>query len=156
MEEILVQNWNSIVKRGDLVYHLGDFAFTENEQEIKILLGRLNGSKHLIVGNHDRNAVIDSKCWVTARAYKRIKWSKTTIVLFHYPIKSWHGMQKGAYHLHGHCHGNIAQTGKSLDVGVDCWDYRPINFDEVSSILNTRSVDTFDKSIPKCTLDYQI
>ena len=52
--------------------------------------------------------------------YKEIKLADKSVVLFHYPISSWHKQGYGALHLHGHCHGNHADSkGKMLDVGLD-------------------------------------
>lgn len=50
MDEAMVERWNAVVKPQDTVYHLGDVAIPR--QSLKIL-GRLNGRKALIRGNHD-------------------------------------------------------------------------------------------------------
>ena len=48
----MIENWNSVVKKGDYVYHLGDVFFGSKET-FPALWNRLNGSKRLIIGNHD-------------------------------------------------------------------------------------------------------
>ena len=58
MNEALVNNWNSVVKPEDHVYHLGDFCFGNVEKWNWCLEpGRLNGHIHLILGNHDPDRV---------------------------------------------------------------------------------------------------
>lgn len=52
MNEYIVNKWNSIVRKDDIVYHLGDVGFGSTD-ELKELVGRLNGTKILIRGNHD-------------------------------------------------------------------------------------------------------
>ena len=52
MNELLADNWNSVVKPGDIVYHLGD-VFMGDKEKFKAFWPRLNGKKRLIVGNHD-------------------------------------------------------------------------------------------------------
>ena len=52
MNEYIIQKWNSVVKKDDTVYHLGDVGFG-SLQEVKSLVERLNGTKILIKGNHD-------------------------------------------------------------------------------------------------------
>ena len=47
-----MNKWNSIVRKDDIVYHLGDVGFGSTD-ELKELVGRLNGTKILIRGNHD-------------------------------------------------------------------------------------------------------
>ena len=51
MNSSLVESWNKRVKNGDRVYILGDlfYRFSAYEQ----ILEKLNGEKHLILGNHD-------------------------------------------------------------------------------------------------------
>lgn len=53
MNEIIVHHWNALVRPDDTVYHLGDVALGPIEDSLKYI-GRLNGYKILIVGNHDR------------------------------------------------------------------------------------------------------
>ena len=52
MNEYIIQKWNSVVKKDDTVYHLGDVGFG-SLQEVKNLVERLNGTKILLRGNHD-------------------------------------------------------------------------------------------------------
>jgi calcineurin-like phosphoesterase family protein len=35
--------------------------------------------------------------------------------------------------------------GKSMDVGVDCWDYKPISYTEVERVLSKRNISEVDK-----------
>ena len=53
--DLLVDNWNARVKKGDLVLHLGDVYFGDGLKYAK----KLNGAKRLIIGNNDigKNAV---------------------------------------------------------------------------------------------------
>ena len=51
MDEGLIQNWNRVVGKDDLVFNLGDFAFATNGRW-KELLSQLNGHHYLILGNH--------------------------------------------------------------------------------------------------------
>ncbi|WP_084205698.1 metallophosphoesterase family protein [Thiomicrorhabdus chilensis] len=48
-DEFLVSNWNSVVKEGELVIHLGDFSSKKGLD----ILNRLNGRIILLLGNHD-------------------------------------------------------------------------------------------------------
>jgi len=52
----------------------------------------------------------------------------------HYPIASWHDMNKDVIHLHGHVHLpyhlRLAE-GKAMDVGVDGNGLEPISMDQV-------------------------
>lgn len=149
MHEVLIHNWNERVTRGDMVYHLGDFALTWKKQAdkemVEGLLKRLNGCKHLICGNHDRDAVKKANGWANVSDYESKTIHGQRIVMFHYAIRSWHGMHRGAWHLFGHSHGSlVGAVGKCMDVGVDCRGYRPIEFAEVQAAMEQRETVAVD------------
>ena len=54
MNEVMIKNWNSVVKPEDTIYHLGDFALT-SAKRCEYFINRLNGYKILILGNHDKS-----------------------------------------------------------------------------------------------------
>jgi len=53
MNEILVANWNSVVSPDDEAWILGDIALGPIMESLEYI-GRLNGTKHMVWGNHDR------------------------------------------------------------------------------------------------------
>lgn len=137
MEETMIKNWNSIVQKGDIIYHLGDFSWSNEQGRIDRILRRLNGEKFLISGNHDSKAVIRSQHWSRVWSYREIKIEGQKIILFHYPMREWNGSWRGAWALHGHCHGNLADDpySKTIDIGVDCHNFMPISFEQVKVIM---------------------
>ena len=50
-DEAIIQNWNSVVREDDTVFHLGDVTFSNDEKVILNILDRLNGNIILINGN---------------------------------------------------------------------------------------------------------
>jgi len=50
MDEAMVKSWNERVKPTDKIYHLGDAVINRKASKT---LGRLNGDKVSIRGNHD-------------------------------------------------------------------------------------------------------
>lgn len=123
-DQWLTDKWNSQVKPGDLVYHLGDFSFAKNYSDIARTVEQLNGTKIFLKGNHDDRKNFDwlgrdnlIAAWYD---YKEIKIAGNSVVLFHFPIGSWHKQGHGSWHLHGHSHGNYNHSrGKMFDVGID-------------------------------------
>jgi len=68
MNSELVERWNARVGTEDTVYVLGDFAMGRIAETLPIV-GKLNGRKILIPGNHDR-------CWAgEKRAHRRQEWT---------------------------------------------------------------------------------
>ena len=56
MNDMLVENWNSVVTDDDTVFHLGDFALGGSAVWSNVL-SRLKGKIYLILGNHDRKNI---------------------------------------------------------------------------------------------------
>lgn len=147
MNEVLIKNWNSKVGPSDTVYHLGDFCWNQNSKQIKQLLGKLNGVKYLIYGNHDRLMPNEkSNSWMEIVPYKELHVNNRQIVLCHYPMAEWHGAFRGSIHLHGHVHGTFDYSQHNFphhnhyiyDVGVDSNNYSPISLEEIFNKLGVK------------------
>lgn len=136
MDEALIAFWNARVKPNDTVWHLGDFGFYKTYDELNAVFSRLNGNKYLIVGNHDYGNT-KRLFWEKVSPIEELKFGKQTLVLFHYPMTAWHRSYHGSHHLYGHVHGGLVGTDQCLDVGVDCWNYAPINYEEIKGRLKT-------------------
>lgn len=134
MDEALIANWNARVGPRDHVWHLGDFAFCGGGRAAAYL-ERLNGIKHLVWGNHDSKQVRRLPHWESSEPYTEISVDGLRIVLFHYALRVWNKSHHGSLHLYGHSHGNLPGTRQSCDVGVDCWDYRPVSLEEILARL---------------------
>ena len=131
----LVAYWNEAVSADDDVWHLGDFALAKKPERIAELLGRLQGRKHLIVGNNDSEATIRAPAWTSVQHYAEMTVEGTALVLCHYPFRTWNRMGRGVVDLHGHSHGKLKPMTRQYDVGVDAWDFRPVT---LSTILGRR------------------
>lgn len=90
----------------------------------------------------------------------------TSVVFCHYALRVWNKAHHGAIHLYGHSHNMLPEENNlSFDIGVDAiaarfavnmspkivdapvsfkvlnpQDYRPLSFDEVLAIMNTKSI----------------
>jgi calcineurin-like phosphoesterase family protein len=119
MNEQMIDIWNKTVGKNDTVYTLGDFSFGKTDETIEIVK-RLNGHKHLILGNHDHWINDEAKShFASVNQYKKIKVNGQRVILFHYPIVEFENMHHGAYHFYGHVHGNYQHPGRAIDVGID-------------------------------------
>lgn len=156
MNESLIEGWNSVVQKSDIVYHLGDFAFM-HAGRVENILNRLNGLKVLLYGNHDKvlrkEPGIVKRCFINACEYLEIKIPDLSvkrgcqdIILSHYPMITWNKAHHGSFMLHGHCHGSLRYpfVGKILDVGVDVHSYKPISYEQVKKILTPRKITALD------------
>jgi calcineurin-like phosphoesterase family protein len=136
MNESLIENWNSVVKPGDRVYHLGDFSWCDP----KPIFDRLNGQKYLILGNHDDLKQHEKCGWTWIKNAFDLKHDGETIILYHYGQRVWNKMHYNSWMLYGHSHGKLPPYGKSFDVGVDCWNYFPISFEQVRETMSKQEI----------------
>lgn len=87
-DEIIIQNWNSVVNKDDIVYCLGDIMLNDNIGGME-KLSRLNGIIRLVRGNHDsdvRWVLYGSLSNVEPLGWaERIKVGKQLFYLSHYP-----------------------------------------------------------------------
>jgi calcineurin-like phosphoesterase family protein len=125
-DEALVARWNAVVAPDDEVWHLGDFALGPPPDAIAALLARLNGRKHLMIGNNDGPATLAATGWASVQHYAEMVVDDTPLVLCHYPFRTWNRMGSGVIDLHGHSHGRLRPAPRQYDVGVDVWDFAPV------------------------------
>lgn len=98
LDELMIENWNKVVKPTDKVYHLGDVFYKSGNPDS--IAQRLNGDKVLILGNHDRR---ETKWYLKYfRDVRGTHHIDGNYLLSHFPI---HPDSKGRFvrNLHGHC-----------------------------------------------------
>ncbi len=57
MNKDIIRKWNNVVPADGIVFHLGDVSLTARDNSLLGLLNGLNGTKHLIIGNHEKDAM---------------------------------------------------------------------------------------------------
>ena len=150
MNEAIVQRWNETVGPEDHTFILGDVSMGDVSRAPGSIQ-RLNGTKTLILGNHDRSLMkIEGIRDLFHGVYDYLVYSHSKqdhFVMFHYPIASWDGKNhgSGSFHLHGHLHGAPSGIkGRAMDVGMDCNDLRPFSLDAVAEKLRNVPKPEYD------------
>lgn len=149
MNAKLVDNWNSVVGPDDEVWVLGDVAMGSIDHSLALVV-RLNGTKTLVTGNHDRcwsAAGPKAQRWLEvyqAAGFSTILHGAVAINFNNQPALACHFPYVGDSHnedrfttlrpqdsgltlLHGHVHEQWQVEGRQINVGVDVWDYRPVS-----------------------------
>jgi hypothetical protein len=157
MNDTIVNNINEVVGQDDILIHLGDWSFGGFES-VKEFRDRIVCQNiYLAYGNHDHHIEnnrqgiqgIFTKTFqyevlqVSKPTFKTIAGWKHEFVIDHYPLASWHDMNRGRFHLFGHVHlpeNKKLMGGRSMDVGMDGNNMMPYNVTEIVRTLSGRPV----------------
>jgi len=140
MNEDIISRWNNIVTDKDRVFVLGD-VFLCPIEEAKEYIGRLNGYKILIKGNHDLGKKIMLQSgfdeFYTSLDYEMPDGRKA--LLNHYPLPDCIIDDKYDLLIHGHIHVSESVRGKKINVSCDIWDYSPIPIETLQDLHTDNS-----------------
>lgn len=146
-DEFLIDQWNSVTNKRDMVWMLGDI--TMHKKTNYHLLDRLNGQKKIIMGNHDRvqdSAALLSKNSVLGIAgVVKIKVGDTKAFLSHVPVHPMEFNYGVGLNIHGHLHngrvfideqdreGYITEKidPRYICVSAERIDFKPKTFEEL-------------------------
>jgi calcineurin-like phosphoesterase family protein len=144
MNELLIRNWNNAVDPDDDVWHLGDFAMG-NQQEIPQIVSRLNGRIHLCRGNHDKWDLIEKMgCFASLQDVAMFKVGPEFVFVSHYGHRVWNGSHKGTLHFYGHSHNSLPPVHRSIDVGVDVFNFTPVTISQIKQRLDSLGLLNMD------------
>ena len=165
-DAILIKRWNEQSSNSTIFFHLGDFIFGLNTIErIEHILKNVNfKTLYLMPGNHcsgwkqrfemqpsNRWSLEGNKTVYFVPNYLEVYVNEQPIVLSHFPLASWNAQSKGAWMLHGHCHGNIYKSPigpllyatKIYDVGIEnC--AKPICYKNLKTFFSDKPNITYD------------
>lgn len=142
MDEFMIRAWNERVRPNDKVYHLGDVVINRKFLHV---LGRLNGDKVLIRGNHDIFKLEDyTRYFRDIRGYHVMNG----MILSHVPVHL-ESLGRFGTNIHGHLHANRVRRAREIDaktgdvlyskeidpryhcVCVEHTDFAPVLFEDV-------------------------
>ena len=133
-DNALICHWNSRVMPEDTVYVVGDFVMGQKEN-IDKFIPRLNGTIHLIRGNHDgknrdeyyeRNGV--DICEIDS-----VKYEDVTFIMLHEKPEYMQGDEHTII-LYGHIHDEAPkglQSDWTYHVGCDTNNLTPVGLHEI-------------------------
>jgi calcineurin-like phosphoesterase family protein len=147
MDSVIINNINSKVGQDDTLIHLGDVAFGGFDKLEQFLDRLICKNIYLVLGNHDHhiknNRSFIKDRFMVVKNYMEVNIEGEDFVLCHYPLQSWHGLNKGVIHLHGHVHlsaQNKWGNGKRLDVGMDGNNMHPYKITEIVHMMDRREI----------------
>jgi len=115
MNERMIEQWNSVVRKKDETVILGDLS-VEKGPKTNEILKRLNGKKYLVIGNHDKflkDKEFDTSLLKWYGPYLELRDENRKVILSHYPIFCYNGQYNFSkagnaktYMLYGHVHNS--------------------------------------------------
>ena len=124
-DEALVDRWNRVVNKRDTVWHLGDVCFGWDSFRH---LGRLNGTKKLVLGNHDTCPTA-----LYLEHFNKVFGAAQVAgcILTHIPV---HESQFGRYRLniHGQLHSRKLADPRYVCVSAEHNNLTPVSLDVVA------------------------
>lgn len=158
-DEIIIENWNKVVKPEDIVFLLGDTMLNNNDKGIECL-NKLNGFIWFIRGNHDSGERIyriyhecpyirfleggsENFCAVAAVE----KFHGYNVYLSHYPtytsyIENMAPLKNHLLNFHGHTHSKdkfYQDIPFMYNVALDAHNNAPVSFDEIISDIEAKA-----------------
>lgn len=134
MNAVLIENYNAVIQDRDAVcYWLGDVMYSATKEKVSKLLGKMNGRKYLILGNHDRN---HTETWWRDCGFEKVftypqYHPETKIFLSHEPLEEFNLDKLGSdiVNVHGHIHNNgydFKNHKNYINVSVEETGYKPV------------------------------
>lgn len=126
-DEYICDMWQQTVTKRDSVYVLGDACFTEEAVD---LVGKLNGTKLLIAGNHD-----DLPASSYLRVFRNVRGlqKRKGIWLSHAPIHP--DELRGCSNIHGHIHEHVIDDCRYFNACCEQVNYTPQDLSVVKQVL---------------------
>ena len=140
MDAEIIQRWNTRISEQDAVFVLGDI--TMNGEAFYQYIDQLCGRVYILPGNHDWRWLKGFEAQGGVEVLAPLvdlqvvdAEGRHDVVLCHYAMRVWNKSHYGAYHFYGHSHGGLDGVGRSVDVGVDVWDYAPVAWETLKYAL---------------------
>lgn len=140
---MIIDNWNSIVNKNDIVYVLGGFGIGDCYD----IVLRLNGEIHFlnsiftdsdrIFMNAIKNGVVNS---VNKRLVNKIFFENNQIitlpefdcVLSYFPLSDWIGKSSDTFCFHGYTNKHLLKEN-NISCKIELWNNSPISIREIKN-----------------------
>ena len=150
MNGAIVERWNEVVKKDDIIYNLGDFAMSDIQLSIPYIKA-LNGNIKWILGNHESEKKVSAICEANPNIQvvgwaDMLKYGKKYFYLSHFPTLTSNTDDSHLWHrvinLHGHTHQktNFLYPDNPFiyHIGVDSHNCYPVSIEEVIADIKNR------------------
>ena len=156
MNAALLKSWNDHIAPDDKVFHLGDFAATD--EALEEFAPQLNGHIRLILGNHDlsRPRELLQEYFEILDGPVKYKFNQDRLFLCHYPKQRPNPETSDIYTICGHIHDLFKVARRMVNVGVDAWHFKPVSLEQILNCRESEQLGRWDANVyPDAPLDWQ-
>jgi calcineurin-like phosphoesterase family protein len=114
-DEHIIEKWNSVVKKNDVTYILGDITLEKSAPYH--LINRLNGIKRVVLGNHDRRQDVNELLKYVDSVAGMVQYKGN--ILTHCPIHPMELEHRFPINIHGHIHDNVVTMNEDGSIVED-------------------------------------
>lgn len=139
MTEGLIERWNSVVKDGDLVYHLGNFAW--DPKTAQHAMSKLKGTIWFIPGEYD-DAIIElagKGMLINGAKVERqiMPLHKMKSTISYWPLGKWPGANEDYWSIIGYPDKAFKSDPKqkTINASTDLWGLKPQNLEHIIGIF---------------------
>jgi len=136
MNEYMLNKWNSVVDKNDIVYFLGDLSYGRGRRPHGFWLSQLNGKIMFVRGSHD-DGCLDG---IESHSEMRIFYEGITFLVIHSPYEA--SPKHYEWTVHGHVHNNNLEkyplfnpVRRSVNVSVELIDYTPVSIEKILDMI---------------------
>lgn len=129
MTKKMIDKWNEVVTKDDVVYHIGNFAWDPKTAQEALL--RLNGQIYFIMGEHDQALeTLETKGMLRARNQITddiVELKDQGVILSYWPMKVWPNKSKKYYSVIGYPLKKYKSDPKErvINAATDFWSNKP-------------------------------
>ena len=123
-DEHVITKWNGVVHKRDVTYILGDVTMEKSAPYH--LLDRLNGIKHIVLGNHDRRQDTKKLFDYAESVAGMIQYKG--IMLTHCPIHPMELEYRFNKNIHGHIHDKVVMLNGNPDPRYFCVSCEQVDY----------------------------
>lgn len=161
MNRALLKNINKVVKKGDVLYHLGDFINYNRKDATNYdilfrLVKKIRASVVLVLGNNDKRALENEfggdfekfKAYLLSLGFKNVIKDGTYVSIGNTQFYLTHEPKDhiGDKNLFGHIHSLVMVKKYGYNVGVDVNHFFPFSENDIL-MLEERRAKYYDENV---------
>lgn len=131
--QTIVDRYNEVVGKDDLVYILGDVGFTP-ASALSEWVQKLNGRKILLIGNHDKLTDGEYRKMGFIEVVRHPIYFSTRVILSHCPVQEAYN-NPYVFNVHGHIHKGSLMLPNYININTELRNFYPVDLKKIDETI---------------------